>query len=276
MFETAAPIYREALTKSGYDYELKFDPTASEPSTKNRNRTRNRVWFNPPYSAAVRSNIGRDFLSLVTKCFPPGHPLRKIFNRNTVKVGYSCTPNIESIISSRNKKLLAAQKTDERECSCPKNTPCPLGGQCLRKNLVYQATVTQEDGTQNHYTGLCSTSFKARLGAHKQAFKTVGLNPTSLSKFIWKLKHRDKNPKVTWKILDRGDEFSPLSNKCSLCYKEKFYILFHPESADINSRDEIFSTCCHRKTKLLIPIERGRKKIGETLAKHWEKLLKHW
>ena len=58
----------------------------------------------------------------------------------------------------------------------------------------------------------------------------------------------------------QASEFSPVSNKCTLCYKEKFYILFHPESADINSRDEIFSTCCHRKTKLLIPIERGRKK----------------
>ena len=103
MFNSAIPIYKEALTKSGYDYNLKFDPKASEPSKKKRNRkNRPKIWFNPPYSSAVRSNIGKDFLKLVTKCFPPGHPLRKIFNRNTIKVGYSCTPNMAAIISGRN------------------------------------------------------------------------------------------------------------------------------------------------------------------------------
>ena len=128
MFEMEAPLYREALAKNGYDFQLKFDPKASEPRKKKRNRNRDVLWFNPPYSAAVRSNIGRDFLTLVSKCFPKGHPLRKIFNRNTIKVGYSCTPNIESIISSRNKKLLSPPQPKERECNCPKKTPCPLGG----------------------------------------------------------------------------------------------------------------------------------------------------
>ena len=98
-----------------------------------------------PYSAAVRSNIGRDFFNLVTKCFPKGHPLRKIFNRNTIKIVNSCTQNIESIISCKNKKLLAPQQPDERQCSCTKNNPCLLGGQCLRKNIIYKATVTLED-----------------------------------------------------------------------------------------------------------------------------------
>ena len=105
MFETVAPMFREALAKSGYEYQLKFNPTENEPAKKGRNRTRPKIYFNPPYSAAVRSNIGRDFLTLVTHCFPKGHPLRKIFNRNTIKIGYSCPQNIESIISSKNKKL---------------------------------------------------------------------------------------------------------------------------------------------------------------------------
>ena len=135
----------------------------------------------------MKTNIGREFLKLVDRCFPHGHPLRKLINRNTVKVSYSCTPNMEKIISSRNAKLLSSPSPDERSCSCPRNTPCPLDGKCLLKNVVYEATVTQEDQTQNHYTGLCSTTFKARLGIHKHSFKNENENQTTLSKFIWTL-----------------------------------------------------------------------------------------
>ena len=177
-------------------------------------------------------------------------------------MGYSCTPNIESIISSRNKKLLSPPQPKERECNCPKKTPCPLGGKCLSKNVIYQATVTQENGVKNNYTGLCSTTFKDRLGAHKQSFKTDGKNPTSLSKFIWNLKKKNQNFEVTWKILDKGEPFSPITENCALCIKEKFHIIFNQESADINSRDELFSACRHKSMKLLIPPDRKKKGPG--------------
>ena len=125
MFETAAPIYREALAKSGYNFELKFDPNAGEPRKNSRNRKRKILWFNPPYNSSVKSNIGKDFLKLIDKSFPPGHPLRKIVNKNTVKVSYSCTPNMKRIIASRNSKHLAALPSAERTCNCPRNTPLP-------------------------------------------------------------------------------------------------------------------------------------------------------
>ena len=150
-------------------------------------------------------------------------------------------------------------------CSCTKDNPCPLEGQCLKKNVIYQATVTQEDQTKNSYTGLCSTEFKKRLAVHKQTFKDETKQQTSLSKFTWNLKRKNKNYEITWKILDRGEPFSPISGRCELCLKEKFYILFRPESADINSRDEFFSACRHRISNLLIPHERKKKKkdLGE-------------
>ena len=43
MFESVAPMFREALAKSGYKYELKFDPTENEPVKKGRNRTRPKI-----------------------------------------------------------------------------------------------------------------------------------------------------------------------------------------------------------------------------------------
>ena len=258
MFETAAPIYREALAKSGYEYELKFDPNAANPKSKSRNRKRNILWYNPPFSLSVRSNIASDFLKLLDRCFPHGHPLRKLLNRNTVKVSYSCTPNMEKIITSRNAKLLAPPPPEKRECSCPKNTPCPLDGKCLLENVVYEATVTQDDQTKNCYTGLCSTSFKKRLGIHKHSFVSDD-NQTSLSKFIWNLKEKNIGYDITWRLLDQAETFSPISGKCALCIKEKFYILFRPTSADLNSRNEMFSNCRHKISKLLIKRERKKK-----------------
>ena len=263
MFESVAPIYREALAKSGYDFQLKFDPHASEPSKKkNKNRHRDAIWFNPPYSAAIRSNVGKDFLNLVTRSFPPGHPLRKIFNRNTVKISYSGTPSIERIISSTNKKILQPPKPEERLCSCPKTKICPLDGKCLSKNVIYEATVTQQNNKTNRYTGICSTDFKARLAAHKHTIKDGSQNQTSYSKFVRNLEQKKIKHTVTWRILARGGIYSPMTEKCSLCIKENFVIMFRPESADINSKDEIFSACRHKKMKLLIPKERKKRNKG--------------
>ena len=138
----------------------------------------------------------------------------------------------------------------------------PLGGQCLRKNIIYQATVTQEDQTKDTYTGLCSTDFKKRLGRHTHTMKDESIQQTSLSKFTWSLKRKNKNFVITWKILDRGEPFSPISGKCDLCIKEKFHILFSPESATINSRDEVYSACRHKHSLLLIPRERKKKGHG--------------
>ena len=262
MFEKKAHIYREALAESGYECELKFDPHASEQNKNRRRRSRVKLYFNPPWNSSVKSNIGRDFLNLIDQCFPPGHPLRKLINRNTIKVSYSCTPSMEKIISSRNKKLLSTPQAEERMCSCPRNNPCPLDGKCLAKNVIYEAEVTQEDQTKNHYTGLCSTTFKARFGIHKQSFKNENLNQTSLSKFIWELKRQNVRYDVTWKILDRGQPFSPISGKCTLCIKEKFHILFRPTSADLNSRDEAFSNCRHKISKLLTNIDKRKRPGG--------------
>ncbi|GFS01943.1 hypothetical protein ElyMa_001111100 [Elysia marginata] len=76
-------------------------------ATKTTNRRKRRItWFNPPYSKNVSSNIGTNFLHLLNSCFPPNHKLHKVINKNTVKLSYSCTPNIKQIISSHNKRII--------------------------------------------------------------------------------------------------------------------------------------------------------------------------
>ena len=258
MFMTAAPLYQEALNKSGYDFQLKFDPTAAQTSFK-KSRKRNISWFNPPYNSTVKTNIGAEFLKLLDKCFPPSHPLRKIINRNTVKLSYSCTPNMEAIISSKNSKILAPPEEEKRSCSCPDKTKCPLDQKCLTNDLIYNAEVTEADGKTRNYTGLASTTFKIRLGIHKQSFKNKDINQTSLSKHIWNLKTKNIDYSLKWNILDRAKTYSPVTKTCALCLKEKYYILFNPTQADLNSRSEFYTNCRHKHAKLLIPKERIRK-----------------
>ncbi len=104
-----------------------------------RNRQRNIIWFNPPFSKNVKTNIARNFLCLIDKHFPPNHKLHKIFNRNTVKVSYSCMNNVKSIISGKSKS-----QCDEviDPCTCREKKTCPLQEKCMTKDIVYKATVT--------------------------------------------------------------------------------------------------------------------------------------
>jgi len=103
-FNEAAPPYQEALRKSGYSHTLKFTPPHSPESTsRKRKRQRNIIWFNPPFSRNVKTNIGREFLNLLEKCFPANHKFRKLFNKNNLKLSYSCSPNLKQIIDGHNK-----------------------------------------------------------------------------------------------------------------------------------------------------------------------------
>ena len=64
IFNNAAPIYQEALKKSGYTYQLKFDPNTSTKASKKRHtRKRTITWFNPPFSKNVKTNVGGNFLT---------------------------------------------------------------------------------------------------------------------------------------------------------------------------------------------------------------------
>ena len=94
--KNAISTYKEALLKSGYNIgegsgnELKFTP-----NTKSRKRkSRPKIWFNPPFSLSVKTNIGARFLHLINKHFPKGHRFHKLFNRNNLKVSYSTTRNM--------------------------------------------------------------------------------------------------------------------------------------------------------------------------------------
>ena len=54
----------------------------------------------------VWANMGHTFLKLLDAKFTEEHLLHKIFNRNTVKISYSCMPNLKQNIDGHNKSSL--------------------------------------------------------------------------------------------------------------------------------------------------------------------------
>ena len=102
------------------------------------------------------------------------------------------------------------------------------------------------------YTGLTSKTFKTRYYGHSRSFREKeSEHSTTLSTHIWKLKNKNKNFNVRWEVVARANDFNPISRKCQLCLKEKYYILFHQGGATLNKRSVLFSTCRHRLRRLL-------------------------
>ena len=161
-------------------------------------------------------------------------------------------------------------------CNCPpwrlREGPCPMDGQCRQANVVYGATVETldilgepvEDSAET-YTGISYPVWKIRLYRHNTTFNNPALRSDSaLADYIWDLQCPDRcyergeeecehsiDYKISWKILARAPGYNPITGMCRLCLKESFFILFHPETASLNKKTEIYQGCKHKMFKFL-------------------------
>jgi hypothetical protein len=257
VFNKATSPYQEALIVSGYNYKLKYTPPPEREQTESpKNRKRKITWFNPPYSTNVSTNVGRKFFRLINKCFPPGHILRPILNRNTIKLSYSCMPNMLQRISVRNKCLLSQPaQANCNNCNCKDKAACPLDGNCLTPEVIYQASVARSDtNTVETYIGLTENKFKTRYNSHKSSFKNNSQrNATALSKYIWSLKDSNITYSIKWKLISRSMIYSTCTKRqrCNLCLEEKYFIITRPDLSSLNNRNELATSCRHRRKHLL-------------------------
>ena len=131
------------VEKSGFSHRLRYKPNNSKRDGIKRNRRRNIIWFNPPHSKSVVTNVAKYFLKLIDKHFPNHHRFKKLFNRNTVKVSYSCTSSIKVKINQHNREVLCKKEITtliERSCNCVNEEKCPLNG----KDIIYIANITSD------------------------------------------------------------------------------------------------------------------------------------
>ena len=254
MFDEAAPTYQEALNRAGYKHKLEYTENVENPAR--RKRKRDVIYFNPPFNMNVETNIGKEFLKLVDSSFPAGNPLHGKLNRHNIKLSYSTMPNMGAQIKRHNQRLLKGDTVEELEpCPHTRGVPCPMPGtgECTKTNVVYQATVTSDDGQVNTYIG-GTNNFRVRYYAHRSDANNPSRKEkgTTLSKYIWNLKEERKDFQIKWRFVDRGAPYNPISRVCRLCVKESYYLIFHREMSSINKRNEIFNVCKHRFTDLLM------------------------
>ena len=253
VFNSSKYQYEKALRDSGYtDFKLQFNKTSNN-HTK-RNRQRNIIWFDPPFSRAISTNVGKRFLQLLRHHFPPSNKLHKIFNKNTVKVSYCCTQNVASIIKSHNKKLINTSIKNTLPCNCRKKHECPLDGKCRAENIVYKCVASVHGYPNKVYLGTAEGDFKQRFYNHQMSFNNEGHSTdTTFSKCIWEVKRKLKiMPSLKWHIIKSVPAYSNISKKCQLCLQEKFEILNYPNPNELlNKRSELISKCRHVNKFLL-------------------------
>ena len=243
-FHRAAPMYQKALANSGYTDKLAY----TNPNSTNTSRKTNKrkiIWFNPPFSKSVVTNIGRKFLVLVRKHFKPGSTLYSVCNKNTIKLSYSCTKNMRTILQAHNRKVLCCSNEPiEAPCNCRKKDQCPVQGSC-QKPVVYKATI-KVDGKDKVYIG-STNNFKTRYSGHKNSFKCESnKNATALSTLVWN-KKLNPNPNIKWEILRVVPPYRPGQLNCELCLAEKQEIASHANDPDcLNKRSELAQACRHR------------------------------
>ena len=262
-FEEAKPIYEKALNEAGYKDKLKFNDNENETEqskNKKRKRTRNITWYTPPYNQNVKTNLTKEFLKILDTSFPADNPLRKIFNKNTVKISYSTTKNISRIIAAHNRKLINPKTNDIKGCNCRGGIEnCPAQGKCQESGILYQADVTAENEDIKTYIGATATTFKLRHANHKKSFNHRKYEfDTEISKYIWELKDKDKVFTIKWKILRSAYPYNPASEKCDLCLTEKTMIAnYINKNQLLNTRNELMAKCRHREKWLLCNWKNG-------------------
>ena len=260
IFNSAIPPYQEALVRAGYDYQLTFYQQNNNHTNSKKNRTRPRkcVYFNPPYSKNVKTNIIAEFIKLV-KNFPKNNPLAKMINTNTIKASYRTVPNMARQVSRKNGRVLkqtAAPPPPTCNCQRARKPNCPVPGKCTMRDVCYKCEVVRDD---NHhcetYTGQTSRPIKKRIGEHlgdARRFTPNKSEGSRLSHYIGNFIFNDIPHTLNWSILAQKRHFSPVENFCMLCNVEKGFILYHPEFSSLNLRNELYGFCFHKEKYLLI------------------------
>ena len=172
-------------------------PPENKQPSKLKNRSRNISWFNTHFSKSMATDVGRKFLNIVKQSFQCDQPLKKIFNKNTLKISYSCMPNLGKKISTHNRSVLQQpQAKPTKTCNCRTPSSCPLSGDCLTQSIIYQLQATvKSKGREETHIGLIGDQSKSRYRNHTAFRNSEKQNATELSKYVWELK--DKGAEFT-------------------------------------------------------------------------------
>ena len=239
IFNNIKKDYNKALAESGHNKLINYNESVLKPNKKTR-KSRKIIYFNPPYCNSVKTNIGKKFLDLIRLHFPRNNKLHKIFNKNTIKISYSCLPNLKNIINTHNKRILDDSNKKDKTCNCRDETNCPFKGECLLKG-IYKASIRNKE-----YIGSTGVSFKKRWQQHKYSVlkKT---QTTTLSKFA--IINNINFAKINWQVLHKVKSSVPKkADNCSICNLERMAIAEADRIKSLNIRKELTAMCPHYRS----------------------------
>ena len=122
-----------------------------------------------------------------------------------------------------------------------------INGECKSNNIVYEATVTAEDGTMRNYIGMTEHCFKTQYADPKQSFeKKKYATKTSLSRYLWKLKESGIKYSIKGSVMQRARAYRSGLRQCNLCLAEKLCILNADKRFLLNKKSELISSCRHK------------------------------
>ena len=186
-------------------------------------------------------------MQLIKKHFPKEHKFHKIFNKNTLKLSYSCIPNIKTKINAHNRNIVQnTLSKNAKLCNCQPKENCPMNGICLKESLDYYATISCNDKNYKPklYKGSCETTIKKRFSNYKKSFNVpLYKHDTKLSTEYWILKMKQLNLQISWNIKGVYKSYNPISKCFNLCLTEKLEILDDSDRNLLNKRSEIISQC---------------------------------
>ena len=148
--------------------------------------------------------------------------------------------------------------TQVKGCNCRGGIiNCPVNGQYLATDSIYEATVKAERKDDKKYIGLTAPPFKERHRNHKCDFNIRSRRTsTKLSGYIWDLKDEGiTSPEIKYEIKEHAPSYNPNAERCLLCLTEKLRIMQASQSLYLNDRSEIFNKCRHRNKFLLSNIK---------------------
>ena len=228
-FDQATLPYQKALDESGCHCTVHYEPAKTSKRKTDNATTSSGTTLLLVKTPLPTSNTDSS-VAPIDKHFPKDHNLRKIFNRNNIKVSQGCMNNTKQIINNHNKRMLTASiQTDDssaaantinnnKTCNCRQKNTYPLDGNCLQSSIHYQTIVTRKDNnTKETYIGLTENDFKTRYRNHTASFcHAKHRNSTELSKHIRTLKDDNNEYLISWRILSSHSPYNSSSKRRNL------------------------------------------------------------
>ena len=160
----------------------------------------------------VETNTGNNFLKVTDKYW--------ILKRNNIEVSYSCLPVFANTI----KKSTTTESYLKRQpkTNCWQKDTCPLEGNCLDKELIYQCNL-KDNTTSNrvNYNSLTVNTSKNDFTNTEIPSNTRVMSiPQNYQSISGKWKGIE-NPIMSWSVFDHAKPYKSRSKRCNLCFTEK-------------------------------------------------------